>query len=125
MTWKRLTGQRKKKSSNMKKTLKAILNQGVDIVFGLLALFLLILHYVRFAKLDDMFKELYYEFESFAMTGYALKPLEMVEQIQERINDWQEINFLWLVVGYVAFNVINKVQMNLRNEEELIEEEGK
>jgi hypothetical protein len=59
------------------------------------------------------------------MTGYALKPLEMVEQIQERINDWQEINFLWLVVGYVAFNVINKVQMNLRNEEELIEEEGK
>lgn len=125
MTWKRLTGQRKKKSSNMKKTLKAILNQGVDIIFGLIALALLILHYIHLDKLNDMFKALYDEFATFAMTGYALKPFDMIKQIQEKINDWQEINFLWLVVGYAIFNIICKAQTNLRDENILKERREK
>ena len=82
----------------MKRTIKMILNQAVDIIFGLLALGLLILHYVRLDKLNESFNYL------------------SIEQIQEEINGWQEINFLWLVVGYAIFNIICKAQTNLRNE---------
>lgn len=58
------------------KTLKAILNCGVDLIFGAVALGLVI--------------------------WYMINPTENFT------------SFIWLVVGYVVFNIINKVQINLK-----------
>jgi hypothetical protein len=57
------------------KILKAILNQGVDLIFGLFILGFLIWHMVNPAK--------------------------------------DFTNLLWIVVGYVTFNIINKMRMTL------------
>ena len=58
------------------KTLKAILNCGVDLIFGAAAFGLVIWY--------------------------------MIDQTKNFTS------FIWLVVGYVVFNIINKVQMNLK-----------
>jgi hypothetical protein len=60
--------------------IKAIFNQAVDIIFGVILLGLLIWHITNPAK----------DFTT----------------------------ALWPVVGYIAFNIINKVQMNLKKQDD-------
>ena len=71
-----LDGRNKILNKNDMKIIKAILLQGVDLIFGLIALGLLIWYIID-------------QSENFTL-------------------------FLGLVVGYVSFNIVNKVQMILK-----------
>jgi len=96
--------------------IKAILNQSMDLIFGFAALGLLILHFIHLNNLNEMIKSLADEFVKYAWTGYFLNAWDMLKEIHDKINEWQEAAFLLLVVGYVTFNIINKVQMNLKKD---------
>lgn len=94
------------------KIIKAILNQTVDLIFGLIALGLLISYIIHTNNMEILLSKIHENLwagnDLAAKTGILLA---------ERLTRWHEGYGFILVIGYVAFNIINKVQMNLNRED--------
>ena len=96
------------------KLLKAMLRQRVDLLFGLVALVLLIWNFIKIHQFADMADKI---FNLLRWTNQDTV-IDSFKYYSDEVKDWQPAFFLGAVVLYVIYNVINKGMMIIKQENE-------